>query len=1230
MQRLFPTLDQVTQEYVLVQAWKKSASYIRYHNWFSDTLELDRTAANLPEFISQLSEQLRSGEYETGALKLVPAPKSQRWHVDDKGHWLPQQAGKAKIRPLAHVTLPDQVAATALLLCLSERVETAQGDPRHDYRSTVGRRSVMSYGNRLFCDPIESGELLVHRWGSSKLYRAYFQDYRTFLNRPETVAANFVNEGSDVLIVQTDLKQFYDRVTPEALHSKIRQLQLPGDDEKFFELVGNVLDWGWAERDHSQVAQYKKRAGIPNFERIALPQGLVSAGFFSNIIMLDFDRAVLGSLGQEIAAGIWLQDACRYVDDIRLTITTASGVAAADAQNRVMDWVGHLLDENSAGLQISPEKTTTASFGGQEQPLVRQSRKMERIQAAISGGFDASGGEEVIQAIEALVRSQVSVSASIDPSRPSALKAVPDVKDETIGRFAAGRFRTTFRSLRPLLDDRPFQNLADVGEETYRRTRLTQAELDDDAHAFALTLIDRWIIDPSNVRLLRVALDLWPSPQILSEILKLFEPYLAGGIRVFAPRRIAYYCLAEILRAGATETGFIEDPECFPGNVDLPGYRALLQQCALRIVRGEAWQAPWYLVQQALLFIAVHDSVRVLPLKLPKSNGLYWRMIAFLNGDHAKLSDREFAISAVVSRRSFLSKERAIDLLRGSLTPGRFSEIAARDIEFARDLYRVVEPQLSVGPGIAEDIGVTGWSSAPDMQSLQQYVQGNGPLNALRNEIGVLSFAEIFLMEAKRGVIPPVVTPSTIQISLDAVGSYSTVKEIVFRFAETAKAYKSIYTAPSWAEESQRWRFQLGYLLRFILTARVDFSLPVQPPSWKEAEPLYRPTRGHWFQRQYGFYNGHEAFGDDWLPISQFTQDLLFSLLTWPGCRASQVGGDDLSLDETILNVSAAASAARQAIGSATGLLMLKVDAPIPGTRKKGRPLRACVVQSIMPEIADFSASDLEMRDAAIRRKHRKHLSTALAAVEKMLDLRETHKPDNKRLDWLILPELSVHPDDVATHLVPFARAFKTAILAGMVYERVIPGQPLVNSALWVIPRMVEGQGLQTIIRRQGKQHLSPVERPFNEPTEQIMGFRPCQWLVGYEWSPDIAKDPLWLTGSVCYDATDLKLASDLRDISDVFAIPALNRDVGTFDQMAQALHYHMFQLVLVANNGAYGGSNAHMPKGGPHTRQVFHTHGQPQATISFFEIDDIEEMKTRRLQGLANQGGWKYPPAGC
>lgn len=1228
MQRLAPTLEHVTQEYVLVQAWKKSASYIRYHNWFADVLELDRTAANLPAFIANLSHRLKTGTYQTSDLRVVPAPKSQQWEVDDNGCWLPTELGSAKIRPLAHVKLADQVAATAIMLCLSERVETAQGDPLGDYQSPAIRRSVMSYGNRLFCDPSGAGRGLTHRWGSSKLYRAYFQDYRAFLNRPEAVVSSL--KGSPAaLIVQTDLRQFFDRVTPDALHAKLRQLQAPDDDERFFKLAEDVLNWKWAERDHLKIEGYREQAGIPTFDKVALPQGLVAAGFLSNIVMLDFDRVILEQLDHEIAPGVWLRDACRYVDDIRLTITVGSGVTQIDAQERVMAWVGRELAATTSGLQFSPDKTVTASVGGQKQPLVRQSRKMERIQAAISGGFDASGGEEVIQAIEALVRSQLDLSVKGNPRGPSALRAIPDVQDETIGRFAAGRFRKTFRSLRPLLDDRPVADRSDVGEETFRRSRLSQSELDDEAHAFALMLIERWIADPANVRLLRVALDLWPSPEVLAEILKLFESYLSGQDRSPVPRQVAHYCLAELLRAGATETGFIEDPECLPQGIDLDGYRELLLKTAIRVVKGLVRSAPWYLTQQALLFIAVHRPHSVELPDAPRSNRKYWRMIAFLRGHHSNLSDREFAILAVISRRSFLSLDRAISVVRASLTSEKFARIAERDIEFAHDLYRAVGNQVSVSHGVAMDMGTTDWSSAPETQSLRGVVHQEGPLNPLRNEIGVLSFAEEFLEQVERGAVPKIVTPSTIMVSLEPVGSYKLVKEIVFSPVETTVDFKSIYSAPSWSTDDQRWRFQLGYLLRYILTARVDFSLPIRPPSWKEGEPLYRPARGHWFQRQYGFYNGHEAFGDDWLPISQFTQDLLFSLLRWPGCRTGPDDGIDLSLQETRQSVRDALTEAHKAIGPATGVLLLKVAAPIPGTRKNGRPLRACVVQSVMPEKSDFSPADLEMRSPVLRSKHRKHLSTALAAVEKMLDLRETHKPENKRLDWLILPELSVHPDDVNTHLVPFARAFKTAILAGLVYERLVPGQPLVNSALWIIPRMVPGQGLQTIVRRQGKKHLSPMETPFNSPVQQIVGFRPCQWLVGYEWSTDVNNDPLWLSASICYDATDLKLASDLRDESDVFAIPALNQDVGTFDQMAQALHYHMFQMVLIANNGAYGGSNAHIPKGEAYERQVFHTHGQPQATISFFEIDNIDDMKSRRRHGLSKFGKWKYPPAG-
>ena len=108
----------------------------------------------------------------------------------------------------------------------------------------------------------------------------------------------------------------------------------------------------------------------------------------------------------------------------------------------------------------------------------------------------------------------------------------------------------------------------------------------------------------------------------------------------------------------------------------------------------------------------------------------------------------------------------------------------------------------------------------------------------------------------------------------------------------------------------------------------------------------------------------------------------------------------------------------------------------------------------------------------------------------------------------------------------------------------------------------------------------------------RIEAFRPCQWLVPYQYSSNKNDNPLWLTGSICYDATDLKLAADLRDRSDVYAIVALNQDVGTFDQMAAALHYHMFQMVVVANNGGFGGSNAYIPRGEP---VITHPLGTPR-----------------------------------
>jgi hypothetical protein len=119
------------------------------------------------------------------------------------------------------------------------------------------------------------------------------------------------------------------------------------------------------------------------------------------------------------------------------------------------------------------------------------------------------------------------------------------------------------------------------------------------------------------------------------------------------------------------------------------------------------------------------------------------------------------------------------------------------------------------------------------------------------------------------------------------------------------------------------------------------------------------------------------------------------------------------------------------------------------------------------------------------------------------------------------------------------------------------------------------------------------------------------------------------LSASICYDATDLALASDLKTRNDVYIVCALNQDVGTFDRMSEGLHYHMYQGVIVVNNGQFGGSSFYMPFGASFHRQVFHLHGQPQASIAFAEITPEKLInRPNKNPHVAPIGEWKTAPA--
>lgn len=1241
-EQLEPRLDLLREEYVLVQAWKKTASYIRYHNWYSDTLALDLAAANLPTFLGKIRDRLESSDtWQNEPLRIVLAPKSQRWRLREDS-WEPVEKGAkaARLRPLAHVSIADQVVATALMLCLANRIETLQGDPRQSIRREQHRKRVISYGNRLYCDAFD--EELRHRWGSTKLYRAYYQDYRAFLSRPEVVAESLSEgNGSRLYVVHADLKQFYDRVSPDLLARSINSIRRDDDDPAFFDLATR-LNWKWDVRDQRhEIPIYTEQAGINDFTRVALPQGLVASGFFANIVLLAFDRALCDTIGTDIAPGIQLTDVCRYVDDLRVLITveSSSNDSLRGYESVVSEWLTQVLDVTAPGLTLSPDKTEIAALGHDDRPLVRQSAKMNRIQSAVSGGFDALAGEEILDSIQGLMRTQEALSTGDDTDWR--LSPIPDVRDQTVARFGAARYRVTFRSIRPLLQDDEIIDetefgLSDSVPDDRLRVVRTRRDLDDDARAFALGLIQRWIEDPSNVRLLRIGLDLWPDREVLREVLSLLRPFTETGGRRKAPRRVAWYCLAEVLRAGATETGLVEDTESLPTGIDLSSYRDELRDEAARLLKLPGPTIPWYLRQQALLFLAASDpaGAPVVRTGTGPETRHYRELIRFLRGEGDKLRSSDFATIAVVARRSFVNRKVAVELTWPGLSSSRTRQLALRDPSFLLELIESDKDGSILGelPARArDDLCKASEESESNHNTLARVVLRTHPTGALRNELSLLRFARSFLKHWRHLDPPPkVITPVQVQLKVVEEHGIANVRDLRILKSRVDPS-GSLYEVPRWCEAGERWRFQLGFLLRFILSGQRDFTRPVRRASWKESESAYRPAESHWHQRLYGLYSGQPAFGDDWLPITDWGEEFLLALLRWPGCRTPDrfiwieqdvevVCG---KISERITDL-----ASRQG-SAATGLTLPLVAKRTTPTNEK-RPLRACVVQTAIPGSDEIKKADLGLNKPAIRRKHRNHLSAALAAVERMLALRETHKGNQGRLDWLILPELAVHPDDVRTHLIPFARTHRAIVLAGMTYEQLLPGQPLINSSMWVIPEWSDAYGLQIKTRRQGKAHLAPNEQLFNGGTTHLLrGFRPCQWLIGYPWCNEDSSRPAWLTSAVCYDATDLGLAADLRDESDILAIPALNMDVDTFDHMALALHYHMFQLVIVANNGQYGGSNAYWPMKKHYIRQVFHSHGQPQASISFLEIDDMAEFLSRHDPSATSAKRWKYPPAG-
>jgi hypothetical protein len=420
-----------------------------------------------------------------------------------------------------------------------------------------------------------------------------------------------------------------------------------------------------------------------------------------------------------------------------------------------------------------------------------------------------------------------------------------------------------------------------------------------------------------------------------------------------------------------------------------------------------------------------------------------------------------------------------------------------------------------------------------------------------------------------------------------------------------------------------RWAYRLGRILRAAIIGESDYTSRHYPLR-EDTFDRYRGLQSSWYKRRMGLMPLTAGLGAEPTPISPWLNELIMRLLQWPGLelqRDEVSGFGAVKRPSDLLRLIAQRQQLQRGFFGKQSQLPAYL-LPVSGSASMDlRRFKVALVQTLMPRDTDFSSTDPLLWMPEYRARHRAHLASMCRLITQQLAVGRSaaKRPEieqSKRLDLIVFPELAIHPDDMWL-LRRLSDSTGAVIFAGQTFVQHPYLKKPINRAVWLLRQTTSaGRNISTVY--QGKQNGIPWEL-----SNGVVGHRPFQVVVQFS---DVQGTTANLTGAICYDATDLKLSADMRDISDGFVIAALNKDINTFDTMASALQFHMYQPVMLANTGQYGGSTAQAPFKEHHERRIAHVHGNNQAAVSLFEVDLTTFKSTAKVSAPKEK---KAAPAG-
>ncbi|ELY1863946.1 RNA-directed DNA polymerase [Serratia marcescens] len=1211
---LEPNFECLKDSFILGLAWKKTDRFVRTHNWYADLLALDKCAFDISDEVTTWSSEVENKTLFKSDIELIPAPKGASWFFK-KGKWTTNKDDR-KLRPLANISIKDQSFATAVTMCLADAIETRQKDcslRNLGYGEHVNNK-VVSYGNRLVCD--WENERARFRWGGSEYYRKFSSDYRNFLQRPiyigrETV--NKISEVDDVYIISLDLKNFFGSIKINTLLEKLKRISSDHyghniiNEDEFWDLAGQVLSWRWSEDSLSLL----KNLDIEE-KNVGLPQGLASAGALANAYLIEFDESLNSNLRTEIdGSQIILHDYCRYVDDIRLVIS-GEALTNEEIKNSIHELVQRILDktldqdesDNEPYLKINEKKTYILGLSDIDNGSSLTNR-INEIQNEVGASSipERNGLDNNIPALQQLLLTEQDNLLDDADGLFSGLNNDKSIKLESLRRFSAHRLETSLANKSKLISP------------------AERKQFDNESALVAKKLLKAWLRDPSIMVIFRKAITINPNLDVYKEILEIIFLRIQRNHDKF-DRYIMLYLLSDVFRSVVDiyrklSTKYISDYQKLVSEVTSFAHKLL--SCKATI--------PNYAYQQALFYLAAINRPFIASKKASSDLLKLQHVLIKRHLDPLSSSDGYlFELSAQISKdyqanvAFLLSPTNATEVVdsiveKFAYRGGEFWNSIWKEFVRTQDKVRINKFRWAIPKNEAKPNG-----SEHYLSSVISFKENPFKYEHALLKLGI---ALVNILEDKeKNVWQPdgkQYSPHEIKVKLE---SYSTSWAELWRpnsiiscsIDKIAKDPR--YECPKWLVNCQQGKndekkiYWVCSVLRSAALGNIDYT---QRNDLKPDRIEYNGIHSQFYKRRMGMLHTPESIVGSYATITDWFASFLQHGLQWPGFSSSYIIQEDIL---SITNLGDFKKCLSERLGYLNTQICSSSNVPTLPT-VVSRPelasnhFRIVTVQQLFPKDKNFHPSDVTLDNPEVRWKHREHLAEICKLTEQTLDakLKTESKDHMSTADLIVFSELAVHPEDED---IVRALAFRTRsiIFCGFVFCE--QDGRIVNKARWIIPDSSDS-GTQWRVRDQGKYHMTS-----GEVTLGVQGYRPSQHIISIEGH---IEGPFKLTGAICYDATDIKLAADLRDLTDMFVIAAYNKDVDTFDNMASALQWHMYQHVIITNTGEYGGSTMQAPYKEKHHKLISHAHGIGQIAISTADIDlaafrrKIKEYKKTKTQ---------------